>query len=281
MNVCSPLPAISLSLSLCLMLSTPVLAAAQQPVRFPERPARPLVAPQFTDREVAQLTATLDQMLAPGGSADVKASLWEFGRRLQAAYLTATQEAQVLRHLDGVARITPERDKWVADARRMVTDLTLGKKAPDIVGTDLDGAPLRLSDYRGKVVVLVFSAEWCGICRALNPYERFMLDLYENWPFAILGVDTGASRESVRLAKAQEKLGYPSFWDAPVPTAADEAGAIATAWNAAGFPTLYVLDGRGVIRFVDLRNEDLLKGVRQLVTAEVEIAQKASQKPRK
>ena len=90
-----------------------------------------------------------------------------------------------------------------------------------------------------------------------------MQDLYKNWPFSILSVETGSSQAVVKQRKADESLRYRSWWDAR--SDAGGRGTIATAWNVAGYPAIYVLDGRGVIRFVDLRYEDLLKAVRQLV----------------
>jgi thiol-disulfide isomerase/thioredoxin len=174
------------------------------------------------------------------------------------------QEAQVLKHLDGIVRVRPALGTVVADTRRMITELTPGKIAPDIIGRDLDGVPFKLRDYRGKVVVLLFSADWCGICRTLHPYERLLQELYRNWPFAILSVETGASRDATKRTKAQQGLTYRSWWDG---TPDDEIeGPIASAWNVNGLPTLYLIDGTGVIRFVDVRHEDLLKGVRQLLT---------------
>jgi thiol-disulfide isomerase/thioredoxin len=124
-----------------------------------------------------------------------------------------------------------------------------------------------LSDYRGKVVVLRFSAEWCGICRTLNPYERLMQELYANWPFAILSVETGSSQQAMKKLKTDAGLTYRSWWDA-LPEGGG-SGPIATAWNVGGYPSIYVLDGDGVIRFVDLRYEDLLKAVRQLVNEDI------------
>jgi peroxiredoxin len=70
----------------------------------------------------------------------------------------------------------------------MIKELTVGKVAPEITGTDLDGRPFKLSDYRDKIVVLYFSAEWCGICRTQAPYERFLLERYARWPVALLSV---------------------------------------------------------------------------------------------
>lgn len=250
----------------------PAAAAAQGPAGFDKPAPRDLVLPVFSDDDVETLLATLDGALA--GRQTVPAAdeashtLWTFAKRLQAGRLTASQETRVLDHLRGIARGNPEYQGPVERARFMVSALTIGKVAPDAIGQDLLGGAFKLSDYRGKVVVLTFSADWCAICRTQFPYYRLMQELYANWPFAILGVEAG-SREQVSRLKSQHGLTYRSWWDAP---AGADRGPIAEAWNVLGWPTTYVLDAQGVIRFVDLRDEDLLKGVRQLLNEHVEHA---------
>jgi thiol-disulfide isomerase/thioredoxin len=149
----------------------------------------------------------------------------------------------------------------------------VGRVAPDIVGRDLDGVEFRLSDYRGKVVVLLFTADWCGICRSLYPYERFLGELYGNWPFAIVSVDGGPSADIARKAKASERLTYRSWLDAPTAGAPD--GRIAAEWQVKGRPAVYVLDGDGVIRHENVRYEELLKAVRMLLTEHLERQERA------
>ena len=251
----------------------PGFASAQSFSAFGPRPSPELVVPAFTDAEVTTLVATLDRLLAaesspadwPQRAPDI---LWQFARRLQSGRLTPAQEATVLGHVDRLAAAHPSGREIVGGARRMVTELMVGKKAPDITGTDLDGRTFKLSDYRNKVVVLVFSAEWCGICKTQVPYEKFLADQYGQWPFALLGVRTGSSREVAKQAQTAGKFSFRSWWD--VPPAGSTESPIGGAWNVLGWPATYVIDGDGIIRFVDVRDEDLLKGVRQLLEAQAD-----------
>jgi thiol-disulfide isomerase/thioredoxin len=264
-------PAIHIALTAA-ALACAAPAFAQDPIGFFERPILTIEANQFSDREVSSLLTTLDALLGDqrdeGDTAAQRAAtdkhLADFVRQLQRGRLASVQELRVVRHLDALAMARPADSPAIAGVRRMVTTFLPGKVAPDIVGPDLDGQTFRLSDHRGKVVVLLFSAEWCGICRTLNPYERLMQDLYKNWPFSILSVETGSSPAVMKQRKADESLRYRSWWDAR--SEYGGRGPIASAWNVAGYPAIYVLDGQGVIRFVDVRYEDLLKAVRQLVS---------------
>src|SRR5262245_27843174 len=74
------------------------------------------------------------------------------------------------------------------------TTLAIGANAPDIVGEDLEGKPLRLSDFRGKVVLLAFWGTSCSPCMAEIPKERALRERYQSKPFAIVGVNSDKSR---------------------------------------------------------------------------------------
>jgi peroxiredoxin/uncharacterized membrane protein len=230
-------------------------------------PTFDIAVPAFNDEDVLRLTSTLGGMLAgrPASSTSTDdAAIWEAARGLQTGRLSRTQETGVRQVLTDAARRNPASATLAGKIRHMVDTLTIGKVAPNIVGHDLDGAEFKLSDYRGKVVVLMFSGEWCGICRTQYPYERLLLELYKTWPFAIVGVDSDADRDVARQAMSDRGLTYRAWWDGYLPD--NTNGPIASSWNVSGWPTVYVIDGAGVIRFVDLRQEDLLKGVRQLLT---------------
>jgi len=64
----------------------------------------------------------------------------------------------------------------------------VGKPAPDVEGTDLDGKKVKLSSYKGKVVVLDIWATWCGPCKAMIPHERELVKKLEGKPFVFLSV---------------------------------------------------------------------------------------------
>lgn len=248
-------------------VSVPASSPANEPDAFGVTPPHTLAAERLTTRDLSRWLDVLDARFAPGAlvagqPADPGATLADFTHRVQAGLISRDQEALVLARLQALAAKRSELATLVGEASYAIKALTIGKVAPDVEGVDLDGRPFRLSDFRGKVVVLTFSGEWCGICRSEYPYQRLLLELYANWPFALVGVESGADPAAAKRAKAEQGLAYRSWWDAGRPPA---KGSIAGHWSVTGWPTTYVLDGRGVIRFVDLRKEDLLKGVRQLL----------------
>ncbi len=244
--------------------------AAQQTVGFKPMATHELAVPAFTDSQVGALMGTLDALLSaePRQTAwteDSDLTLWNFMERVQAGQLTPDQEARVSDHFTALEHARPAAATALERQRYVLTSLTVGKTAPDIVGTDLNGTEFSLSDYRGKVVVLTFSGDWCGACRAEYPYQRLLLDLYRDRPLALLSVNSDATPEQAKASKTQQGLPYRSWWDGGSGSR-NTRGSIATAWGVGGWPTVYVIDENGVIRFVNLRQEDLLRGVRQLMT---------------
>jgi len=119
----------------------------------------------------------------------------------------------------------------------------LGKPAPELVGEDLDGRPLKLADFRGKVVLLSFWSTTCGSCMRLVPHERALLDRLRNKPFAIVGVNGDDDPEALRRNLAKREITWRSFKDKrPGKTA------IMDEWKIAGLPTLYLIDQKGILR---------------------------------
>jgi RNA polymerase sigma factor (sigma-70 family) len=136
--------------------------------------------------------------------------------------------------------------------------LAVGKTAPEIEGEDVDGKRLKLSDYRGKVVVLSFWATWCGPCMAMVPHEKELVDRLKDRPFALLGVNADEDRGQVKKTIEAKGITWRSWWDGT-------GGAIATRWSVRSWPTVYVLDPRGVIRCKDVQGKDLDEAVESLL----------------
>jgi S1-C subfamily serine protease/peroxiredoxin len=118
--------------------------------------------------------------------------------------------------------------------------LGVGCKAPEIVGRDVDGTEFKLSDFRGKVVMLDFFADWCPICSSMYPQERTLVQRYKDRPFALLGVNCD-SKQRLQSVIQQKKVTWKTWWD-------DESGPIATRWRVGSFPTIYIIDHKGIIR---------------------------------
>jgi thiol-disulfide isomerase/thioredoxin len=137
--------------------------------------------------------------------------------------------------------------------------LTQGRQAQEIDGTDLGGKKLKLSDYRGQVVVLFFWADWCGYCRQMYPTQRALVDKMKGKPFAVLGVNCDDNKPDAVRVVDKEKINWKSWWDGP------EGGRTAKLWQANALPRIYVLDHKGVIRYINLRGADLEAAVTKLL----------------
>jgi thiol-disulfide isomerase/thioredoxin len=163
-------------------------------------------------------------------------------------------------------RVKLERVPTLAEAARARLDgwlnLAVGKLAPEIVGTDFEGKPLKLSQFRGKALLLVFWGTWCGPCMAELPHERELVERYQGRPFTVLGVNCGDLRERALRTIESERITWPNWFDGEEP-----GGPIATQYHVQGFPTMYIIDHDGVIRSRDLRGKPLDELIETLVKA--------------
>ena len=103
----------------------------------------------------------------------------------------------------------------------------------------------------------------------MYPHERSLVEKFQGRPFVILGVNSDASRELVKQVSEKEKLTWRSFWDG-----GSTDGPIARQWNVNGWPTLYLIDHRGVIvERVGVRKKD-----QDLIEQKVTEAERAAPK---
>jgi len=123
--------------------------------------------------------------------------------------------------------------------------LSLGKVAPDIAAEGIDGKKFKLSDSRGKITVLSFWASWCGPCMRLVPVERALTERMKGKPFTMIGVNGDGILPDARRAVEHEKMTWPSFWNGKD----GSHGPITSAWDVSDWPTVYVIDAGGIIRF--------------------------------
>src|SRR5947209_17051897 len=77
----------------------------------------------------------------------------------------------------------------------------------------------------------------------MYPHERSLVKKMEGKPFALLGVNSDQNRDAIKKVMKEEQITWRSFWNG-----GSTSGPISTAWNVHGWPTLYVIDARGVIR---------------------------------
>ena len=91
----------------------------------------------------------------------------------------------------------------------------VGDPAPDFTMTLTNGETVKLSDLRGKVVMLQFTASWCGVCRKEMPYiERdIWLKHKDNSKFALFGIDRDEPLDKVIAFAKQTGVTYPMALD--------------------------------------------------------------------
>jgi peroxiredoxin len=138
-------------------------------------------------------------------------------------------------------------------------NLATGNVAPEIECRDHEGKAFRLGDYRGKVVVLTFSGNWCGPCVAMYPQERALVERMKGRPFALVSVSTDTDDGTLRKSIGSGEITWRCWWDG------GPEGPITTRWGVTSFPAIFVLDRDGVIRFKDVRGEELDKAVDSLI----------------
>ncbi len=125
---------------------------------------------------------------------------------------------------------------------RQIRDLAIGSRAPEIEGRDHEGKPFRLSDFQGKVILLTFDSSGCGGCVAMYPTKRQMINRYKGQPFATVSIYCDDNLGYLKRAIGSGEITWRSWCDG----GAD--GPISRQWNVSGYPTIYVIDGGGVIR---------------------------------
>lgn len=146
-------------------------------------------------------------------------------------------------------------------AAQSLTPLENPQMAPDFTLVDMDGVSHKLSDYRGKPVIVNFWATWCPPCREEMPSMERAWNKIKDQGIAMLAVNVGEEEDTIFTFTGD----YPASFTILL----DTTGNITEQWPIRGLPTTYVVSpgGKLVYRAVGGRewdDEQLLDRVRQL-----------------
>jgi len=95
----------------------------------------------------------------------------------------------------------------------------------------------------------------------MYPHERSLVKNLAGKPFAIVGVNSDGDLDKIREIVGKKNLTWRSFWNGKRGT----RGPISTKWQVRSWPTTYLLDGNGVIRFKNLRGPALDRAIESLL----------------
>lgn len=143
---------------------------------------------------------------------------------------TAPTQAAALNSITGAAANT---------TAALTVGLNVGNLAPNFESVLDDGSPVKLSDWRGQVVVLNFWATWCGPCKIEMP--EFQQAFTENGDkgFTVVAVNNLESVDKVLEFRQQMELTFPLVMD--------EKGAIQKTYGIFSYPSTFILNREGVI----------------------------------
>tara|TARA_R110002072_G_scaffold57508_1_gene147850 strand:+ start:34220 stop:34531 length:312 start_codon:yes stop_codon:yes gene_type:complete len=97
----------------------------------------------------------------------------------------------------------------------------------------------------------------------MYPHERSLVQDWKDKPFVIIGVNSDKDLDKLKPRLEEERITWRSFWNGKEGT----KGPISKAWHVSGWPTVYVIDHNGVIRYKGHGGEDMDKALQACVEA--------------
>jgi thiol-disulfide isomerase/thioredoxin len=152
---------------------------------------------------------------------------------------------------DAAKKLAAELDP--SGALRELLDKPLAVK-----GRLIDGTALSIADWRGKVVLVDCWATWCGPCNAEIPRIRELYEKYHAKGLELVGVDCDSDDDTVSEFVKAKKVPWPQLREQSQ-TEKEPWHPLATGWGVSGIPTMFLVDKKGVLRYVDAREDTVAK----------------------
>jgi peroxiredoxin len=147
-----------------------------------------------------------------------------------------------------------------AEKKKTQGSLAVGAPFPDFNEKDINGKPLSIANYKGKVVLIDFWATWCPPCQIELPNILATYKKYHDQGFEVIGISLDADRQQLDKFLKEQKLPWPQyndgkFWDTK----------LVFKYGVSQLPTTYLLDGNGNIIDKDLRGDALEAAVAKIL----------------
>jgi peroxiredoxin len=145
-----------------------------------------------------------------------------------------------------------KQDTAAAAAKKIQDALAVGTIFPDFNEKDVDGKPLSIANYKGKVVMIDFWATWCGPCVGELPNVFATYQKHHAQGFEIIGVSLDQDQTKLTEFIKSKDMTWQQFFDGQ-----GWGNKLAVKYGIQSIPSTFLLDGEGKIIGKDLRGEEL------------------------